>query len=198
MALLAWKDLSDAYAAHRSALLSQAGKWLLGWLVAIILFTLLLLYSRHTARQQMARHAEAISAQSQRRERDRQLLEIISRSQSDYIQQNDFAAALQQLLEQILALTHFTRADFFQARPDAEGGLHPQRLSSSASAPLPDDLQSIVLRFCERLTLSRYQPARTEARLVHSHCPCCLPVASAGCCCYPAASNRWTRSCALS
>ena len=164
-------------------MLSQAGKWLLAWLVAITLFTLLLLYSRHTARQQMARHAESISAQSQRRERDRRLLEIISRSQSDYIQQNDFAAALQQLLEQILALTHFTRADFFQARPDGEGGLHPQRLSSSASAPLPDDLQSIVLRVLreaqppQRLCEDRREggqhafPAESDARV----CSAALP-----------------------
>ncbi|WVM90285.1 PAS domain-containing protein [Halopseudomonas pachastrellae] len=94
----------------------------------------------------MALHAEAISAQSQRRERDRQLLEIISRSQSDYIQQNDFAAALKQLLQQILELTHFTRADFFQAQPDDDGKLQLLQLGSSTSAPLPDALQPMLLR----------------------------------------------------
>lgn len=146
VALLAWKDLTDSYAIHRSAMLRQAGSWLLAWLVAITLFAMLLLYSRNTARRQMVQHAEAISAQSQRREHDRRLLEIISQSQSDYIQQNDFAAALQHLLQQILALTHFTRADFFQARPDDDGKLQLLQLGSSTSAPLPDALQPMLLR----------------------------------------------------
>ncbi|SFL91964.1 PAS domain S-box-containing protein [Halopseudomonas pachastrellae] len=145
-ALLLCRDISDAYAAHRTALLRQAGSWLLAWLIAITLFNLLLIYSRRAARRQMALHAEAISAQSQRRERDRQLLEIISRSQSDYIQQNDFAAALKQLLQQILELTHFTRADFFQAQPDDDGKLQLLQLGSSTSAPLPDALQPMLLR----------------------------------------------------
>ena len=140
-AVLLWRDISDAYADHRNALLRQAGKWLLAWLVAITLFTLLLLYSRNTARRQMAQHAEAIDAQSQRRERDRRLLEIISRSQSDYIQQNDFGNGLQHLLEQILALTHFTRADFLQLQPDGDGNQRLHTLSSTSSEPLPEALQ---------------------------------------------------------
>ncbi|WVM91643.1 hypothetical protein ULG90_16855 [Halopseudomonas pachastrellae] len=146
----------------------------------------------------MALHAEAISAQSQRRERDRQLLEIISRSQSDYIQQNDFAAALKQLLQQILELTHFTRADFFQAQPDDDGKLQLLQLGSSTSAPLPDALQPMLLRVLREAHPEQISanPDRGTPRAL------ALPLMFAGCqrgVCWPcpAASNRWTRSCAV-
>ena len=140
-ALMLWRDMTQAYAAHRQDLLHLAGNWLLAWFAAITLFTLLLVYSRHVTRRQMALHAEAISNESQRRERDRRLLEIISHAQSAYIQRNEMAASLQQLLQQILGLTGYGRADFLQALPDSDGQLQLQSLASSSSDPVPAALQ---------------------------------------------------------
>ncbi|UJJ33103.1 PAS domain-containing protein [Halopseudomonas maritima] len=140
-ALMLWRDMTEAYTAHRHDLLHLAGNWLLAWFTAITLFTLLLIYTRRAASRQMALHAEAISNESQRRERDRRLLEIISHAQSAYIQRNEMAASLQRLLEQILGLTGYGRADFLQALPNDDGQLQLHSLASSTSDPVPAALQ---------------------------------------------------------
>ncbi|GGE34834.1 hypothetical protein GCM10007421_05770 [Halopseudomonas oceani] len=106
-ALLLWRDISQEAAAHQSQQRQLAAKWLLALLAACSLFTVLLLSSYRAARRQMVRHASAIRVENRKREHERRLLEIIARTQSAYIQQNQMTSNLGEVLEQILELTGY-------------------------------------------------------------------------------------------
>ncbi|MEL0166542.1 MAG: PAS domain-containing protein [Pseudomonadaceae bacterium] len=129
-AILLWRDISARAATHLQEQQQLAAKWALALLAACSLFTVLLLSGQQTARTQMLRHANAIRAESRKRERNRQLLEIIARTQSAYIQQNQMSSSLDELLAPILQLTGYQIGVLSQAVVDAEGQVQLQVLDA--------------------------------------------------------------------
>ncbi|MEH6491831.1 PAS domain-containing protein [Halopseudomonas sp.] len=143
--IAAWHDITTAAATHRSEQSRLLINWLLACLATVLLLSALLLFSRATQRRQSARHQQAILAESQQRERGRQLLAIITKAQSAYIQRDQAAQGFSQLLEQILLLTDSRFGVVAQVVYDAESRpqLKPYALSllhplSASTPPQPD------------------------------------------------------------
>ncbi len=143
--IAAWHDISKAAATHRSEQSRLLLNWLLACLATALLLGALLLASRAAQRRQSARHQRAILAESQQRERNRQLLAIIAKAQSAYIQRDQTEQGFGQLLEQILLLTDSRFGVVAQVVHDADSKpqLKPYALSlldpcSTEAAPLND------------------------------------------------------------
>lgn len=134
-AMLLWRDITARATSHLQEQQQLAAKWLLGLLAACSLFTVLLLSSQQTARRQMLHHANAIRTESRKRERNRQLLEIIARTQSAYIQQNQMSCSLDEVLEHILQLTGYRIGVLSQAVVDADGQSQLQVLDTLDRRP---------------------------------------------------------------
>ena len=137
-ALVLWRDISTQAAAHLREQRQLAGKWLLALVAACALFSLLQLSSYRAARRQVLRHADAIREESQKREHNRRLLEIIARTQSAYIQQNQMQVSLHEVLEQILALTGYQVGLLSQSRLEPDGTQTLQLQSSLDTRPHPE------------------------------------------------------------
>ena len=129
--IVAWHDISAAAAVHQQ----EQSRLLLNWLLACLATTLLLTalafaFRRHTHRQ-ASLHQQAILAESQQRERSRQLLAIIANAQSAYIQHDQIKQGFSQLLEQILQLTESHCGTVAQVRYNDEA--QPQLIPYAVS-----------------------------------------------------------------
>ncbi|WP_341706710.1 PAS domain-containing protein [Halopseudomonas sp.] len=164
-AMLLWRDISARAAAHQQEQQQLAAKWLLALLAACSLFTALLLFSYRAARRQMLHHANAIRAESRKRERQRRLLEIIARTQSAYIQQNQMSNSLDEVLEPILQLTSYRVGVLSQAIVDTNGQLQLQILDTLDRRP---DAQPTATAL---LTAMHSASNDQQARLIDSDDP---------------------------
>ncbi|SDU32872.1 ATP-binding protein [Halopseudomonas salegens] len=104
-AALVWKDISDALATHHQDQRVLVLRWSLAFLAAMGLLLTLLLAMRRVVEKQNRRHRKAIWAESQQREQARQLLAIITSTQSAYISAQNPQDSFARLLERILQLT---------------------------------------------------------------------------------------------
>ena len=150
--IVAWHDISAAAATHHSEQSRLLVNWLLACLASALLLSALLLASRSSQRRQSARHQRAILAESQQRERSRQLLAIIAKAQSAYIQRDQIERGFGQLLEQIMLLTesHFGVVARVVRSADAQAEIKPYALKlrpagSDADSPQDDSAEAARL-----------------------------------------------------
>ncbi|SDS63361.1 PAS domain S-box-containing protein [Halopseudomonas sabulinigri] len=168
--IAAWHDISAAAATHRSEQARLLVNWLLACLATALLLSFLMLASRAAQRRQSARHQQAILAESQQRERSRQLLSIIAKAQSAYIQRDQIERGFGQLLEQILELTDSRFGLVAQVVHDADSAtrLHPYALtlqdSPSAAAPPPADPAGAARVLADNLPL--FEPLLQRGEVV--------------------------------
>ncbi len=104
-AALVWKDISLALAGHQQYQRWLVLRWLLAFLAAMALLLTLLMAMRKVVEKQSKRHRKAILTESHEREQARQLLSIITHTQSAYISAQNPQQSFERLLERILQLT---------------------------------------------------------------------------------------------
>ncbi|MEH6566836.1 MAG: PAS domain-containing protein [Halopseudomonas sp.] len=133
--IVTWQDISAAATQHQQDLSRLLLNWLLTCLATLVLLGILLLAFRSATQRQSAVHQRAILAESQQRELSRQLLTIIARAQSAYIQRDQVERGFNELLEQILRLTESRFGVVAQVRDkDRQPQLVPYAVSSLSAA----------------------------------------------------------------
>ncbi|MAB24472.1 MAG: hypothetical protein CMK78_09005 [Pseudomonadales bacterium] len=142
--IIAWHDISAAAAAHRQDQTRLLINWLLAYLATSLFLAVLIWAFRNRSRHQIATHEKAILAQSQQRERNRQLLAIIAGAQSSYIQRDQIEQGYTKLLEQILFLTDSRFGAVGQVKLNAEEQpeLAPFASCQLSKSPDSSELQS--------------------------------------------------------
>ncbi|TVP90337.1 MAG: PAS domain S-box protein [Pseudomonadaceae bacterium] len=104
-AALIWKNISTALATHHKDQQVLVISWLLAFIAAMGLLVLLLLAMRRAVDRQNKDHRATLQVESHEREQARQLLSIITSTQSVYISAENPRESFERLLERTLQLT---------------------------------------------------------------------------------------------
>lgn len=103
--ILVWRDVTAQWQMHESETQQAAITWLLAFLAALTILSVLMLASRASVRHREKTHQLRLMEEIHKHEYNRQLLSIISHAQSAYIKADQLNKSFDQLLERIIALT---------------------------------------------------------------------------------------------
>lgn len=103
--VLVWRDISALWAQQQSEKSRALLAWLAAFVAAMLLLGSLMLATRESVRRREQRHLQRLQQEAQEREQARRLLDIISQTQSAYIEASNLSDSFDLLLAQILELT---------------------------------------------------------------------------------------------
>lgn len=103
--VLVWRDISPLWMQQQSKERRALLTWLAAFIAAMLLLGGLILATRESVRRRERDHLLRLKQEIKEREQARQLLDIISQTQSAYIKASNLSDSFDQLLSQILELT---------------------------------------------------------------------------------------------
>lgn len=119
--VLVWRDISPLWLQHQQEKRSALLTWFAAFVAAMLLLGGLMLATRESVRRREQGHQLHLQQEALEREQARQLLDIISQTQSAYIKASNLSDSFDQLLEQILELTGSRFGFVGQVLRDNEG-----------------------------------------------------------------------------